>query len=129
MLASSDNTLEDNYINVGNEKLLKATAIYGANASGKSNLFKTLAIIGSIIRQSNFNNPNVMLPIIPFKLDKETINKPSEFEIKFLVDEAQAKAKLMSTKVGQNMSPDQRNDYLRPFVLTDALKAQMMNLV
>ena len=50
MLASSDNTLEDNYINVGNEKLLKATAIYGANASGKSNLFKALAIIGSIIR-------------------------------------------------------------------------------
>lgn len=53
----------------------------------------------------------------------------SSGKIKFLVDEAQAKAKLMSTKVGQNMSVEQRNDYLRPFVLTDALKAQMMNLV
>ena len=53
----------------------------------------------------------------------------SSGKIKFLVDEAQAKAKLMSTKVGQNMSPEQRNDYLRPFVLTDALKAQMCNLV
>jgi len=46
-----------------------------------------------------------------------------------LIDEAQAKAKLMDTKVGQNMSPDQRNTYLMPFVLTDALKAQMLNLI
>jgi hypothetical protein len=27
------------------------------------------------------------------------------------------------------MTPDQRNDYLIPFVLTDALKAQTLNLV
>ena len=84
MIASSDSTLEDNYINTGNEKLLKMTAIYGANASGKTNLFKILAIISNMIRTSNFNTPNVMLPIVPFKLDKETVNKPSEFEIKFL---------------------------------------------
>ena len=53
----------------------------------------------------------------------------SSGKIKFLVDEAQAKAKLMSSKVGQAMSTQQRNDYLRPFVLTDSLKAQMCNLV
>ena len=50
-------------------------------------------------------------------------------KIKMLIDETQAKTKLMSTKVGQNFSPEQRNDYLRPFVLTDALKAQMLNLI
>lgn len=53
----------------------------------------------------------------------------SSGRIKFLIDELQAKTKLMSTKVGQNFSPQQRNDYLRPFVLTDALKAQMLNLI
>ena len=53
----------------------------------------------------------------------------SSGKIKLLIDEAQAKAKLMDTKVGQNMSPDQRNTYLMPFVLTDALKAQMLNLI
>ena len=53
----------------------------------------------------------------------------SSGKVKFLIDETQAKAKLMETKVGQNMSPSQRNEYLRPFVLTDALKAQMINLV
>lgn len=86
MIASSDSSLKDNYTSIGNEKLLKMTAIYGANASGKSNLFKILSLISNMIRQSNFINPNVLLPITPFKLDKETIKKPSEFEIKFLID-------------------------------------------
>ena len=53
----------------------------------------------------------------------------SSGKIKMLINESQARVKLMSTKVGQNMSPEQRNDYLMPFVLTDALKAQMLNLV
>lgn len=86
MMASSDNTLKDNYVEFGKDKILKMTAIYGANASGKTNLIKILAIIGNMIRHSNFFAPNVILPIVPFKLDKETINKPSEFEIKFLVN-------------------------------------------
>ena len=50
-------------------------------------------------------------------------------KVKFLIDEAAAKTKLMQTKVGQNMNSEQRNDYLRPFVLTSILKEQMMNLV
>ena len=53
----------------------------------------------------------------------------SSGRLKMLIDESQARVKSMSTKVGQNMSPDQRNEYLMPFVLTDALKAQMLNLI
>lgn len=53
----------------------------------------------------------------------------SSGRIKLLIDELQAKGKLMSTKLGQNMSPEQRNEYLKPFVLTDILKAQMLNLI
>lgn len=53
----------------------------------------------------------------------------SSGKIKFLIDESQAKASLMESKVGQNMSNDQRNDYLRPFVLTTVLRQQLLNLV
>ena len=53
----------------------------------------------------------------------------SSGKIKFLIDEAQAKAKLMETRTGQNMTSDKRNDYLRPFVLTTILRQQMLNLV
>lgn len=52
----------------------------------------------------------------------------SSGKIQFLIDEATAKTKLMSTKKGQNMTPEQRNAELRPFVLTTALKAQLLNL-
>ena len=49
--------------------------------------------------------------------------------LKFLIDETQAKVKLLSTKVGQTMSGDKRADYLKPFTLTTILKTQMLNLV
>ena len=50
-------------------------------------------------------------------------------KIRFLIDEGLAKTKLMSTKQGQNMNIDERNEYLRPFILTSILKEQMLNLV
>lgn len=50
-------------------------------------------------------------------------------KIKFLIDEGQAKVKLMSTKAGQNMDNDKRAEYLKPFTLTTILREQMLNLV
>lgn len=49
-------------------------------------------------------------------------------KIKFLIDETSAKVKYMSTKVGQNATVEERNEALKPFVLTSILKEQMMNL-
>ena len=53
----------------------------------------------------------------------------SSGKVKFLIDEASAKAKLMSTKVGQNMTIDQRNEFLKPFIMTGILREQTLNLV
>ena len=58
-----------------------------------------------------------------------TQTQMSSGRVQFLIDEATAKTKLMSTKLGQNMTSEQRNERLMPFVLTTALKAQMLNLV
>ncbi len=52
----------------------------------------------------------------------------SSGKVKFLIDERVAKQKLMATKVGQNMKPEERADYLKPFTLTSILKEEMMNL-
>ena len=49
-------------------------------------------------------------------------------KVKFLIDERVAKTKLLGTKIGQNMKPDERADYLKPFTLTSILKEEMMNL-
>ena len=50
-------------------------------------------------------------------------------KVKFLIDENQAKVKLMSTKVGQAMDNDKRAEYLKPFTLTTILRELMLNLV
>ena len=49
-------------------------------------------------------------------------------KIKFLIDERTAKQKLLTTKVGQNMTAEARSDYLRPFSLTTSLREEIMNL-
>lgn len=49
-------------------------------------------------------------------------------KIKFLIDERTAKQKLLTTKVGQNMTTEARSDYLKPFSLTTSLREEIMNL-
>ena len=49
-------------------------------------------------------------------------------KVKFLIEEKIAKNKLLGTKVGQSMTPEQRNEYLIPYVLTSILKEELLNL-
>lgn len=74
-----------NLIDIGRkEKFLKVAAIYGANASGKSNLFFAFAYFQDIIRES-FNNADendrtaIEKYYYPFEFDGESNN--TEFEI------------------------------------------------
>jgi hypothetical protein len=50
-------------------------------------------------------------------------------KVKFLIDEQQAKVKLMGTKAGAAMDANKRSEYLMPFTLTTILREQMLNLV
>lgn len=45
-----------------------------------------------------------------------------------LIDERTAKAKLLNTKLGAAMSPEKRDEYIRPYFLTSLLKEEIMNL-
>ena len=49
--------------------------------------------------------------------------------IKLLVDQPTARTRLLDTKVGMAMGASQRAEYLKPYVHTTALRAQMLNLV
>ena len=53
----------------------------------------------------------------------------SSGKIQLLIDERDAAVKLNDTKVGQNMTPEERNEKLMPFQQTSILKDQMLNLV
>ena len=65
-------------------KLLKSKAIYGANASGKSNLFKALEAFKVIISRSVSSEKVLSWKIAPFKLNKKSSESPTFFQIQFL---------------------------------------------
>ena len=90
MTASKINELSENNIIVLNEKqsLLKSKAIYGANASGKSNIVKALVSFIRIIKNS-VKDEKVLDLIENFKLSVETENEPSFFQLIFEINKIQ----------------------------------------
>lgn len=64
--------------------LLRSVAIYGANASGKSNLLKSIRTMKQVVTATSQRGSK--LPLVPFKLDSDSTNQPTEFEIVFVVD-------------------------------------------
>jgi len=64
---------------------LKSKAIYGANASGKSNIVKAFVAFIRIIKQS-VKDEEILNIVEPFRLSTETENEPSFFQLIFWVD-------------------------------------------
>lgn len=64
--------------------LLKSKAIYGANASGKSNIVKALVTFIRIVSDS-IKEDKSLLQIDSFQLSAETIKKPTFFQLIFRV--------------------------------------------
>jgi AAA15 family ATPase/GTPase len=75
-----------NLITLERDQLLRGAVIYGANASGKSNLIRAMSTMHRLVLQS-FEQPSTAeLNITPFLLDADNEQKPSSFEVLFLLD-------------------------------------------
>ena len=81
---SKDSEHPENLITKGDYKAVNSVAIYGANASGKSSLFKAITVALIMIRNSNNVQVTDKLPMTPFKFDFESRNKPTSFEFTFI---------------------------------------------
>jgi len=67
--------------------LLKIGTIYGANASGKSNLFKAMSFMSSFVENSSKDSQaEEEIDVENFRLSTETESKPSTFEMTFIQD-------------------------------------------
>ena len=65
--------------------LLRSTAVYGPNASGKSNLIYALRVMQRMVLYSvEDGQKGKPLPVTPFRLDAASRTRPSEFEIVFV---------------------------------------------
>ena len=78
---------ETNVINTDRQDLLKGAVIYGANASGKSNLIKAMSTMRRLVLKSVELSSTSELKVTPFLLSTVTEEEPSFFEVVFLLDE------------------------------------------
>lgn len=65
-------------------KYLRACAIYGPNASGKTALWRALNTMQMMVLQGASVASSAPCPYTPFGLDKESKNKPTRFSIVFV---------------------------------------------
>jgi AAA15 family ATPase/GTPase len=86
--ATKDTTFEDYHVVevAPGVRLLRFAMVYGANASGKSNLLNAIEFLQDFWFHST-KNISEKTAAIPFKLDISNFNLPSIFSLKFYVDD------------------------------------------
>lgn len=90
LAASKDKTLLDTHaLGTGLKAaphLLKSAVVYGANASGKSNLIKALQDMrGVVLESATVIQPGQTFAVQPFRLDAQSASQPTEFEVTFIL--------------------------------------------
>jgi len=66
-------------------RVLPLAAIYGGNASGKTNFFKALSFAKSLVVHGT--QPDNLIAVEPFRLDAAMSDQPSRFSFQILIDE------------------------------------------
>ena len=90
LVASKDKTLQDTHTLTTGLKaapsLLRSAVVYGANASGKSNLVKALQYMrGVVVESATVIQPGQTYAVQPFRLDAESAKEPTTFEVTFIL--------------------------------------------
>lgn len=81
LYANVDRSHSDSLLHFGKETILPSVAIYGANASGKSNLNKALsAAILLVIESSSLQINQKLTRVVPFLLDDESKKNKTRFD-------------------------------------------------
>lgn len=87
MDAGAGSELRENLQDYQDGYLLPTAAIYGANAAGKSNIFKAMTAALRIIRESNDRQIDRAVPFIhPYAFDEEHRHLPSKFDFTFVIN-------------------------------------------
>ena len=76
----------DHLIAEGKEKVLPVIAVYGANASGKTNLIRAINAAVQFIRRSNSMQSSDVTGMIPFQFDNESVRMPTKMDFVFICD-------------------------------------------
>ncbi len=77
--------LKNNITKFGKTPVLKTVAMYGANASGKSNIIKAIRFCSMMVLNSHNHNENVTFNFKKFKFGNSS-KKPSHYFIRFVMN-------------------------------------------
>ncbi|MCP4410323.1 MAG: ATP-binding protein [Gammaproteobacteria bacterium] len=66
-------------------RVLPIAAIYGGNASGKTNFFKALSFVKNLVVKGTL--PDSLIAVEPFRLDATMANQPTRFSFQLMVEE------------------------------------------
>lgn len=75
----------ENMHHINDVDVLKVAAVYGPNASGKSNLVKAIAFMRRTVVDSLKRGSVDKIDVEPFDLDEQKRMEPSEFDIEILI--------------------------------------------
>ncbi len=87
-----DKSLTENLISpelpgIADTKIIKAAALYGPNAGGKTNVLLALRFLRWLVVESaTGQKPEAKLPAEPFRLDRESLEAPTTFELTFVAE-------------------------------------------
>jgi len=100
--ATSDDWLEeDNVAEIANPlvRLVKAAAIYGPNAGGKSNFIEAMGLFRKLVlgssKETQIGEP---IAVLPFRLHSDTEKTPTFFELVFLKEQTRYRYGFEATK-------------------------------
>lgn len=91
LVASADSELMDSHLALTGIKsvprVVRSVVVYGPNASGKSTLLFALHYMRSVVAESaSLIQPGQTYNVQPFRLNAQTVNEPSEFELSFVMN-------------------------------------------
>ncbi|MCE1169525.1 MAG: ATP-binding protein [Sphingobacteriia bacterium] len=76
-----------NIITKGRYQALNAISLYGSNGGGKSNILKAMSLLDRLVHISARTSSTTRLPYDPFLLREGLEDKPTGFEISFVIEE------------------------------------------
>jgi len=82
----NENVETGNVANLGGERFLKIIGVYGANASGKSNLLRAMSLFRAMVVQSMISEDLALRNVNPFRQSQGGPDQPSFFQIVLLLE-------------------------------------------
>lgn len=98
-------------------KLLKLGLIFGANASGKTNILLAVSALRSLVTSPAREKSDTLKEIVPFAFNTESHNKPTRFSIEFISKKSRYLYKVAVTRQAiVEESLEKYNDSRRSYI-------------